>query len=120
MKLVRAARVVTLTSYFALLALQPVWHAWLAPPVRFPVALALLITTLPLLFPLRGLLHARRYTHAWTPYLVLAYFTHGVVEAWANAAQRPFALAEIVFSVLLFAGALVWLRASATTPALSV
>jgi uncharacterized membrane protein len=105
-----SARIVALAGYFGLLSLLLLWFTWLAPPERFPVSLAILITTGPLLFALRGLLHARPYTHAWVSMLSLAYFTHGVVEAWANAAVRHLALLEVLFSVLLFCGAVLYVR----------
>ena len=38
-------------------------------------------------------------------YLSLPYFIHGVTEAYVNQTQRPYALMEIVFSLLLCFGA---------------
>ena len=67
-----------LAAYFALLALLLNWYTWIAPPERVPVSVALAVTAIPLLFPLRGLLHGRPYTHAWTSFLALPYFALGV------------------------------------------
>ena len=58
----RSAYILTLTGYLGTLALLTAWYSWLAPSTHFPVALVLLVLVLPLLFPLRGLLHGRRYT----------------------------------------------------------
>ena len=106
----RLARLAALIGYFGLFALVVAWNAWLSPPTHLPIALVLLVWGTPLLFPLRGLLHGRPYTHAWTSYLALAYFTHGVVQAWAVPAERLLGLAEIGLSLLLFTGAIFYAR----------
>jgi uncharacterized membrane protein len=113
MNAVRMARIATLGGYFGLLLLMLAWHAWLAPPAQAPVALVLMVSAVPLLLPLRGLLHGRRYTHGWTLFLALLYFTHGTVEAWADADVRVYALLEVTFSMVLFVGCILYIRASA-------
>ena len=65
----------------------------------------------PLLFPLRGLLHARRYTIAWSCFLALLYFTHGVIEAWHSAITRPLGLLEIVLTAAWFVGGIAYIKA---------
>lgn len=104
------SRLATLGGWFGLFGLMILWFAWLAPPEHYPVSLAVLFMAGPLLFPLRGLLHGKPYTHAWTSFLALAYFTHGSVEAWVNAAERHFALLEVLLSLLLFTGAIFYAR----------
>lgn len=103
-------RATTLVGWFGLFGLMVLWFAWLAPSELFPVSMTLLFMAGPLLFPLHGLLHGKPYTHAWTSFLALAYFTHGSVEAWANPAERHLALLEVVFSLLLFIGAIFYAR----------
>lgn len=100
-----------LSGYFALLALLLNWLTWIAPPDRFPISLALILLTVPLLFPLRGLLHGRSYTSAWTSFLALFYFAFGV-DAVA-AAQDPAWLGwtAIAASVALFTGCTGYVRA---------
>ncbi|HEB67690.1 MAG TPA: DUF2069 domain-containing protein, partial [Gammaproteobacteria bacterium] len=56
------------------------------------------------------LIRGRAYTHAWTSFLILFYFIHGVVEAWANADARGLAIAEIVLSVIVYTGAILFAR----------
>ena len=104
----RSARLATLTGYFSLLALMVVWHAWLYPPRHFPTALAL--TTLPLLLPLRGLLHGRPRAHLWASFLMMLYFMHGVVEAMTNPPLRMLAIAEILLSLTVFIAAALYTR----------
>ncbi len=106
----RVARVVTLTGYFGLILLLTVWNAWLDPPQSFPRSLVLVVLLAPLLFPLRGLLHGKPYTHAWTSFLALVYFTLGVGVTYAAPQERIYGVLEIVFSVLLYTGAMLYAR----------
>lgn len=109
------SRWAVLIGYFGLFVLLLLWFTVLVPSVNFPVSLTLLIFVGPLLLPLRGLLYQRSYTHAWTAFLVLIYFTHGVVEAWSNPAERWLAGLEIIFSLLLLCGCVWFIRFAAKT-----
>jgi uncharacterized membrane protein len=87
-------------AWGALALLQVIWHAWLLPPARMPVGVALLIGLLPLAIPLlywrtpaRALLLAGM--------ISLFYFCHGVAEAWSAPSERVFACVEIVLAVVL-------------------
>mgnify|MGYP001817296320 CR=1 FL=1 len=106
----RITYALTLTGYLGTLALLTAWYSWLAPSTHFPVAFVLLLLVLPLLLPLRGLLHGRRYTFSWSCFLALLYFTHGVIEAYSTAAARHLALAEIALSSLWFVSAIAYVR----------
>jgi uncharacterized membrane protein len=105
-----ASRALTLGGYFGLLLLVMLWPTWLSPPQRVPVAMVLLALVTPLLLPLRGLLAGKVYTHAWTGFLALGYFTVGSVEAYADPAARVVALGTVVFSLLLFTGSQLYVR----------
>ncbi len=106
-------RVLALAGHLGLLGWLLLWFTWLAPPRHTPVAVALLGFAGPLLLPLRGLLHGRAYTHAWTSLLSLLYFTHGVVLAWAEPGERTWALVEVALSLVLFTGAAWYARCRA-------
>ena len=99
-----------LFGYFGIMPLLLAWYGWLAPPRLIPPQLALLALGLPLFAPLRGLLHARPYTVAWSCFLVLLYFTHGVIEAYTSPVTRHLGLLEIVLTSLWFLAALAWIR----------
>ena len=110
MTLVSISRWTALSSYFALLILLMLWFTVIAPSSQVPTSIVLVILVGPLLFPLRGLLHAKPYTHAWTSFLALLYLTHGIVEAYANQDERIYALLEVVFSSLLFTSSMLYAR----------
>jgi len=111
MSIARLSYALTLTGYLGTFALLMAWYTWLAPSPHFPVALVLLLLVSPLLFPLRGLLHARRYTVAWSCFLALFYFTHGVIEAWHSAITRHLGLLEVVLTLAWFSGGIVYIKA---------
>lgn len=101
----------TLAGYFMLLLLLLNWFTWLAPPARVPVSVALALAAVPLLFPLRGLLHGRPYTHAWTSFLALPYFALGI-DAIAGAIGPIWLGPSVaVASTLLFAACVGYARA---------
>jgi uncharacterized membrane protein len=108
----RAAQIGAVASLLALVALALAWEIWLAP-LR-PGGSWLSLKALPLLAPLRGLLHGRRYTFQWTPFLALAYFTEGVVRGWSEPEPvRTLALLEAALALVLFVCAVLGARALA-------
>lgn len=107
---IRLARWLTLGGLFGLMALLLNWFTWLAPSETAPVALLLIVMVAPLLLPMRGLLHGRRYTHAWSGFLSLPYFLLGVDVAFNDAAERLYGLLEIGFALALFVGCTLYLR----------
>jgi len=115
----RKGRIITLIGYFGLLALIINWFTWLAPPVQVPRSLVLAALAIPLLFPLRGILHAKRYTHQWVGFLSLLYFIIGV-DVWYNRIEIESLLGAlmVLFSLLLLIGSSVYARYTPTPPEL--
>jgi uncharacterized membrane protein len=103
-----------LIGYFGIMLLLPVWYGWLSPPQLISPRLALVLLGVPLFAPLRGLLHARRYTIAWSLFLSLLYLTHGSMEAYSNAAARGLAFTETALSLCWIAGGIAYLRSTRT------
>lgn len=91
---------VGLAAWALLVVLQPIWHAWLAPPQSMPMAVLLALTVIPLLLPLFAIGNVRR-ALLWVGILSLFYFCHGVSEAWSAPAERWLAIAEIALTLLL-------------------
>lgn len=94
-----------LAGFFGLFILLMAWHTVLSPTTKLPTALLLILTVGPLLLPLMGFLSRNLKSCTWMSYLSLPYFAHGVVETYVNQSERPFALLEILFSLLLCFGA---------------
>ena len=104
MQPIQLARLATLFGYFGLFLLTLLWVTVLSPSPRISTSVMLIIFVGPLLLPLRGILYGRTKTHLWTAFLVLLYFMHGVVESWANPAERWLAITEVLLSISLFTG----------------
>ena len=105
-------RWMTLVGYFGLLLLLLNWHTWYSPPTHVPRALILIVLLIPLLFPLRGLLHAKPYTHQWASYLTLPYFAIGIDVAYTIESEIGLASLQILFSLLMFTGCVFFARFS--------
>lgn len=104
-----------LSGFFGLFGLLMLWHTVLSPPVKLPVALVLLFTVTPLLLPMRGVLNANRKSCAWAAYLSLFYFTHGAIETYSNVHDRLYAIIELLLSLFLFFGVIIYLRLTKKT-----
>jgi len=101
----------TLASLLALIALCLVWELWLAP-LR-PGGSWLVLKALPLLAPLFGVLHARRYTFQWSSMLALGYFAEGVVRAATESGlSRWLAALELLLALSFFLAAAFYARAT--------
>lgn len=105
----RAAWAAACASLVGLIFLCVAWELFLAP-LR-PGGSWLVLKVVPLMAPLFGVLHGRRYTFQWTTLLIWLYFAEGVVRAWSDAglSARLGAL-EVVLSLAYFVSAVAFVR----------
>jgi len=109
MNKIKLSRLCTLTGYFGLLIFIPVWHLFIVPmPAEF-ISVTLLVQVGPLMFPLRGILNAKVYTHAWSMYLSLFYFIMGIWYA-GDISTRNFGIIFSLLSILFFLGTMFFTR----------
>ena len=107
----RALRRAASAALVALILVCLAWELWLAP-LR-PGGSLLALKALPLALPLGGILGGKRYTYQWSSLLILAYFAEGVTRAWSeHGTSQALALAEIILSLLFFAAAVSYARAT--------
>lgn len=96
-------------SLLALILLTVAWETLLAP--LKPGGSMLMLKAVPLLLPLFGILHGKRYTYKWASMFILLYFTEGVVRAWSDVGlSAQLAVAEIVLSIIFFICAIFYAR----------
>lgn len=94
-------RWISSATLILLIVLCTVWELWLAP-LR-PGGSMLVLKALPLLLPLFGILHGRRYTYQWSSMLILAYLAEGLVRATSDPGpSRHVALAEVALATVFF------------------
>jgi len=102
-------RLAASAALIALIVLCLAWELWLAP-LR-PGGSYLALKTLPLVFPLTGILAGKRRTYQWTSMFILAYFAEGVVRAWSErGTAQLLAGTEIALSALFFAAVVAYAR----------
>ncbi len=105
----RIAYFTACASLIALIFLGLAWELRLAPLQAGGSALALKIV--PLLFPLFGILHGKRYTYKWSSLLILLYFAEGLVRSTTEPPPSQYlAMAEVLLSLLFFAAVVAYLR----------
>ncbi|MDD3516758.1 MAG: DUF2069 domain-containing protein [Chromatiales bacterium] len=109
MNLPHTDRIVALAGYFFLFTLLLTWTAFIDPPQVLPRSLVLIVLLVPLLLPLRGLLHGRTRAHMWTSLLALVYFSLGVSNL-AVAGDRVYGALQVAASLMLFVGSLLYVR----------
>ena len=108
-----ALRYAASAALVALILVCLAWELWLAP-LR-PGGSLLALKALPLVLPLSGILQGRRYTFQWSSLLILAYFAEGVTRAWSDTGlSQKFSFLEILLSVVFFAAAVSYARATQT------
>ena len=96
-------------SLIVLIFLCLAWELWLAPIQ--PGGSWLFLKCLPLLAPLFGILHGRRYTYQWASMLILIYFTEGIVRATSESGiSQWLAAGEIVLSLVFFFSVIGYVR----------
>jgi len=107
---VRGAWLAATACLIALILLGLAWELWLAP--LKPGGSWLVLKVLPLLVPLRGVLHGRPYTFQWSTLLIWLYAAEGATRAMTDAGPSALlALVELVLSLGFFAAAVLYLRA---------
>jgi uncharacterized membrane protein len=110
-KTLRTLHVAAVICLTALIGLCLAWELWLAP-LR-PGGSWLVLKVLPLLVPLRGILHARLATLRWAALLMVAYFLEGTVRAYADAGlSQQLAAAETALALAFFAAAFAFVQIS--------
>ena len=103
----RTERLVLVASLFALAGL----YAWWLLDSKHRTTGLLLFALPPLLLGL-GALAGNATARFWAGVFALGWFSHGVMVAWADAAQRSLALAETALAVvIIFASSAPGLRA---------
>lgn len=97
----RSWRAIALGAYAALVALHLAWHLWLVPPASLPLGFVLALALGPLVLAGIAMLVDLRRGLFWAGFAALAYFSHGVMEAWTTPEVRALAHAEWLISTVL-------------------
>ena len=103
-------RALAAIGILGLVVLIVLWNSWLTPVQVYPRSVEILFFAGPLLFFMRGILHARRYTLVVITMVSFAYILMGV---WyiLSADEMIYGYLLLAFSFLMFLGSLmhVWI-----------
>ena len=97
-------KIIGLVGYFSLLFFMPLWLIVLNPSESLSPTLSLVMFTLPLLFPMKGLIQGNPFTYAWSNFIVLIYFLHSLTTLWVIPEDVVWASMELFFASLMFIG----------------
>ena len=98
-------RRLALISYVLLILFIAYWFFMVSPSTNKAMVLFSLVYLLILFIPLPQLAANKPRVYMWSSYLILLYFMHAVVEAYANTEERGYALIELILTVVYFVSA---------------
>ncbi len=100
-------RALAALGILGLVILIVVWNSWLTPVQVYPRSVEILFFAGPLLFFIRGILHARRYTMVVITMVSFAYILMGV---WyiLSVDEKLYGYLLLAFSFLMFLGSLMY------------
>ncbi|MCX7673194.1 MAG: DUF2069 domain-containing protein [Thiobacillaceae bacterium] len=105
------SRALAASSLIALILLGLAWELWLAP-LR-PGGSWLVLKVLPLLAPLRGILHGRLYTYRWASLLIWLYVLEALVRATSDPTPSArLAGVSLVLCLVFFVSAAIHIRSA--------
>lgn len=99
-------KAISLLSWLGLLASQ-LYLLWPTNGVDY---YWVVLTSLPLLIPIKGLLLDQRYTYRWIGFMTLIYFCIGISELVSNPQLRVYGLGTTISSTLLFLSTIYYAR----------
>lgn len=105
----RHLRWLVLSTYFGLLLYFLVNTIVVTPSITLATPVIWLIQTVPLLIFLRGLLRSNPRTYAWMCFVVLLYFTHGVLLAF-DPSRRWLGITETLLCIVMFVAMILFIR----------
>lgn len=106
----RKLRWLALVSYVLLFGWVIIWQSMLSTTYSYSALFILLLYAGPLLLPVKGMLSADPYTHAWANFITLFYLIHGITVAYAVPAERLYAIIEILLASGMFTGCSMFAR----------
>ncbi|OAN18740.1 hypothetical protein A3K86_07720 [Photobacterium jeanii] len=104
------ARYFALTSHLTLILWIALWQGVLSPHPHLSNTVLTLMWVFPLLLPLKGILEAKPYTHAWANFVLMFYFLHGLTILWIEPNERWLAGIELIITSCAFIGNIYFAR----------
>jgi len=103
-------RHLALSAYLLLLCWMALWQIYLSPHPHINPVTAAIAWCIPLLFPLRGILAGKAYTHAWANFVLMLYFLHSLTILYVDQGERWLAVIELLLACAAFTGNVLYAR----------
>jgi len=84
---------------------MPLWLIFLNPSQGLSPTLSFCMFTIPLLFPMKGLLKGNPYTFAWVNFILMIYFLHSLTTFVVSSEDRLWAIIEFSLTSIMFLSA---------------
>ncbi|MCW8331774.1 DUF2069 domain-containing protein [Photobacterium sp. SDRW27] len=86
------------------------WQSTLSPHPHLNNLVVAGMWVLPMLLPLKGILEAKPYTHAWANFILMFYFLHALTILWVDGGERLLALVELGLASSAFVANILFAR----------
>ncbi|MUJ29411.1 DUF2069 domain-containing protein [Aliivibrio fischeri] len=103
-------RLLALFCNLSLLGFIILWHSLLSPPPLINSYGVTIAWVIPMLFPLKGIIEGKPYTHAWANFILMFYFLHALTILWLDEGERYLAAIELVLTTGAFLGNIYYAR----------
>lgn len=110
MSKITGARLLAELGFFGTLLLTILWQSWLSVHPQLSSLWLTLLWCIPLLFPLKGILQRKPYTHAWSSFIACLYLTHGLVQFYTTPDERLLASLEVALVCVWLVGSILYAR----------
>ncbi|NVK25866.1 MAG: DUF2069 domain-containing protein [Gammaproteobacteria bacterium] len=100
---VKKLKMLGLVGYLGLVAYYPILFTLLNASST-PAYLPLTLFWLPMLFAIRGLISGNPYTYAWSNFVLMWCYMHGLTAIWTYEGNKLFIVIELVLLTLAFIG----------------
>jgi len=103
-------RYLALIGYLSLISLVLIWQVFISPHPHINPYTAAIAWCIPLLFPLRGILSGKAYTHAWANFVLMLYFLHSLTILYVDQGERWLAAIELLITATTFVASVLYAR----------
>lgn len=103
-------RYLALIGYLSLISWVLIWQVFISPHPHINPYTAAIAWCIPLLFPLRGILSGKAYTHAWANFVLMLYFLHSLTILYVDQGERWLAAIELLITSATFVASVLYAR----------
>jgi len=101
---VKKLKLVGLTGYVGLILYYPPLFLFLSPDVNSLAYISLCLFWLPMTLALKGLFQGNPFTYAWSNFVIMWCYLHGLTALWTFEGNKWFIYLEVLLLTMAFIG----------------